>query len=159
MTYHKTIVSLIYIFMIVSIFKLGYYFGSESKMKVINEYKERNYKITNDIRRMEYNHKQIENALTKDLAKLRIEYEENIINLTSDYDDRLRKSDERANTYQREASSGSNCTALANHTSKLDRSLEEGRSLVKELREVVRLQERQLDYCIKVIENDRELLK
>lgn len=49
--------------------------------------------------------------------------------------DRLRKSETRASVYQRQAEAGPlQCQSLAEHAGRLDRSLEEGRAVVQELR-------------------------
>lgn len=65
--------------------------------------------------------------------------------MRSNYTRQLQLSTSRAAIYQREAQGGSvECAGLASHTAELDRSLEEGRSLVLELRDTLELRDEQL---------------
>lgn len=74
-----------------------------------------------------------------------------------EYDVRLLQSTERADIYRRQANStASDRNRLANHAAKLDRSLTEGRQLVTELRELVKLRDRQLILLGKQLTSDRQ---
>lgn len=75
-----------------------------------------------------------------------------------DFAVRLQQSDKRASIYQRQAQGGaSECRSLANHAARLDSTLEEGRAVVRELSEVVRLRDRELVLLSKQILADRSL--
>jgi phage-related minor tail protein len=70
----------------------------------------------------------------------------------------VQRSDARAAIYQREAQSGAAaCSALASHTTELDRSLEAGRGLVGELRATLELRDRQLVQVGEQLMADRRL--
>lgn len=64
---------------------------------------------------------------------------------TRDFTERLRKSEGRAKTYADMSQAGSiERAALADHAARLDRSIEEGRHLVRELRETLGQREREI---------------
>lgn len=78
----------------------------------------------------------------------------------SDYAHSLQLSTDRAAIYQRQAQGGAvECAGLASHTAELDRSLEQGRSLVRELRDTVELRDQQLVQVGKVLTADQALLE
>lgn len=86
-------------------------------------------------------------------------YVANVNNLRSDYAVRLRTAETRAGVYQRQAESGpTTCGSLASYTAELDRSVEEGRSLVRELTTTLRFRDEQLIMLGKQIQLDRALL-
>lgn len=78
-------------------------------------------------------------------SKLRAEIQERerlhavaVAAVRAEYVQRVRLSESRALVYQRQAEGGTaQCRSLADHAARLDRSLEEGRSVVRELRIVV----------------------
>lgn len=75
------------------------------------------------------------------------------------YERRLRDSASRAEVYQRMSeASAIEQQRLADHAAKLDRSLEEGRQLVGELRSTLELRDEQIVILATQIQNDRELL-
>jgi transketolase len=97
--------------------------------------------------------------ITHELSEAQREYEVAIANQRSEYERRLQNSTERARVYQRQAESGAaECRSLASHAAELDQSLEEGRYLVRELRDTLRLRENQLRRLGEQIMNDRTLL-
>lgn len=75
-----------------------------------------------------------------------------------EYNARLQQSEARSKVYQR-AAEGSPVERdnLARHAAELDRSLEEGRSLVRELGETLRLRDTQLQQVGEQLINDRNL--
>ena len=76
--------------------------------------------------------------LTHDLAEAQKNHDVAIANAQSDFDKRLLKSQARADYYKRMSEGGSlECRNLASHAAELDRSLEEGRRVVKDLRTTV----------------------
>ena len=97
--------------------------------------------------------------VNNDLAEAKATHAVALANIKHDYADRLRTSEQRAAIYKREAESGSSqCRDLASHTAELDRSLEEGRSLVRELRETLRLRDDSLTAVGVKLLADRKLL-
>jgi len=101
-----------------------------------------------------------ENAkVSHELAQANKQYEVELTQLRSDYSERLRSSDERAKVYQRHAESGAlECRNLAVHAAKLDLSLEEGRSLVRELRATLGQRDNTIRALSQQLLNDRKLL-
>lgn len=85
-------------------------------------------------------------------------YQNELNSIESEFALRLQQSDKRASIYQRQAQGGaSECRSLANHAARLDSTLEEGRAVVRELSEVVRLRDRELVLLSKQILADRSL--
>lgn len=85
------------------------------------------------------------NSISTQLTETRLRYENAITHLKSSYDSELYKSNQRAELYQRLSQSDqAKQRALADYTAKLDRSLTEGRELVKQLTETIRTRDSQL---------------
>lgn len=85
------------------------------------------------------------NNLTVNLTETRIRYENTVNKLKSTYADELLKSEQRAELYKRYSEADkAKQRALAEHTARLDRSLTEGRELVKQLTEAIRTRDAQL---------------
>jgi hypothetical protein len=98
--------------------------------------------------------KEIENALTRATAA----FEADLAALRVDYDKRLLLSSQRAGVYQRLAEGGTaERTSLASYAARLDSSLEEGRSLVRELRTTLGQRDRQIEALSDQIRSDRKL--
>lgn len=158
---HKHVISLlVLVLMVYGSFSYGLVKGSsraesEYLLKIIETSKEYEDKI----KAKELAHiRQIEKN-TLELNKAKKEYEENITHLVDDYDSRLLISEERANRYREQAENSSpECRAIASHTTKLDRTLEEGRYLVGELTETIRLYESQLILLGKQLREDRVMI-
>lgn len=101
--------------------------------------------------------KQLE-ELTVQMQEQKDNYEKTISTLNDDHALRLQSSEERANIYKRQAESGtSTAKYLAEHTARLDRQLTEGISLVKELRGVIELRDKQIDTLVKYLEAEKKL--
>lgn len=85
------------------------------------------------------------NNLTVNLTETRIRYENTVNKLKSTHANELLKSEQRAELYKRYAEANkAKQRALAEHTARLDRSLTEGRELVKQLTETIRTRDAQL---------------
>lgn len=85
------------------------------------------------------------NNLTVNLTETRIRYENTVNKLKSTHANELLKSEQRAELYKRYSEADkAKQRALAEHTARLDRSLTEGRELVKQLTEAVRTRDAQL---------------
>ena len=97
---------------------------------------------------------------TQDLVDLRTEHENTLNNLLTEYSGRLRNLEKRADRYRRLSETDTDeCRDLGDITTRLDRSLEEGRFLVVELRERVVLREGQIGIIGKQLAADRHLLE
>jgi chromosome segregation ATPase len=80
--------------------------------------------------------------------------------LQSDYAGRLRLSEGRVSSYRRLSEGGTTEREyLANHAAELDRSLEQGRSLVRELRETVGQRDKEITALSERIKNDQRLFQ
>lgn len=76
----------------------------------------------------------------------------------TDLTSRLQQSESRASAYRSQANGSSiERDRLAKHASELDRTLEQGRSLVRELRETIRFREATIQSLSNQIELDRTL--
>lgn len=85
------------------------------------------------------------NNLTVNLTETRIRYENTVTKLKSTHANELLKSEQRAELYKRYSEADkAKQRALAEHTARLDRSLTEGRELVKQLTEAIRTRDAQL---------------
>ena len=85
------------------------------------------------------------NNLTVNLTETRIRYEDTVNKLKSTHANELLKSEQRAELYKRYSEADkAKQRALAEHTARLDRSLTEGRELVKQLTEAIRIRDAQL---------------
>ena len=99
-------------------------------------------------------------AVQKELQDAEANHQTELARITTEYDNRLRHSDTRAGVYKRQAEGGAvERSRLASHAAKLDRTLEEGRQLVAELRATVGLRDKQLESLAAQIRADRALLQ
>lgn len=95
--------------------------------------------------------------LRDQIDELRAKHEKVVSDINNDHALRMQQSEERSKIYRiRAAASTSDCKQLAEHTARLDSSLEEGRSLVKEFRATVKQLEQDNLLVIKYLLNDRE---
>lgn len=87
-------------------------------------------------------------------------YQDALATARTEYDKRLRLSEGRAGIYRQQAEgSASERERLASHAAELDRTLEQGRSLVRELRETLGLRDSQIEALSNQIRTDRKLLE
>lgn len=104
-------------------------------------------------------HRTKNDEITHELAEANRKHDVEVATLRSDYTRRLQLSSERSVVYQRQAEAGAaECRSLASHASNLDASLEEGRSLVRELRTALGLRDEQVRALSEQIKNDRKLM-
>lgn len=103
-------------------------------------------------------HREETQRITHELSEERKRHEVELVRADAEYRDRVQFAEARASLYQRQAQNGSiECRNLADHASRLDSSLEEGRSLVRELRTTLGLRESQIRALSRQIHNDRLL--
>lgn len=143
----------------------GYHSG---KAKAIAEYNQEKVQYLNQISSLQLQYRAKETQYNEDLNKVKAEYAQaredyihTISKLESSYSSRLQQSEQRAMLYQRKATDIKGCSTLADLSGRLDRSLTEGVSLVRELRDTIKLRDSQIkvlrenyDSLIKVINND-----
>lgn len=138
-------------------FCVGYSAGSsEVKQQWVAEQKANTAKV-NELK-VNYEeqlneYRQKTDSLSKEIYDTRTQYDNRIATIKSDYTNRLLNSEQRASVYKRMSEAGK-CTSddLSAYTAKLDRSLTEGRELVRELRELIKLRDQQLNQLGKELE-------
>ena len=109
--------------------------------------------------RREAQHRAENTRITHELAEAEKAHDVALADQRSEFERRLRDSDRRASHYQRQAAGGaSQCGNLASHAAGLDRSLEEGRRLVEDLRRTLEFRDEQLRQLGRQLANDRALL-
>ena len=130
-------------------FCVGYSAGSaEVKQQWVAEQKANTVKV-NELK-VNYEeqlseYRQKTDSLSKEIYDTRTQYDSRIATIKSDYTNRLLNSEQRASVYKRMSEAG-RCASddLSAYTAKLDRSLTEGRDVVKQLRELVKLRDAQI---------------
>ncbi|AHC56591.1 hypothetical protein JJJA_0075 [Achromobacter phage JWDelta] len=117
-------------------------------------------KVRDEQSTAEARHRAEMSTIQTELANVEARHRTELDSLTVQFTDRLRLSEGRANVYQRQAQGGTvERNRLASHAAELDRSLEEGRRLVAELRATVGLRDEQVKSLAAQIRADRELIK
>lgn len=116
------------------------------------EWQKETIKYQNEILKVEEIHKQAlqeyinkNNNLQREIVNVKKDYEAKLRNINDEYSVRLSESEQRAKVYKRMSEQGK-CQSpdLSDYTAKLDRSLTEGRQVVKLLRETLELRDNQL---------------
>lgn len=116
------------------------------------EWQKETIKYQNEILKVEEIHKQAlqeyidkNNNLQREIVDVKKDYEAKLRNINDEYSVRLSESEQRAKVYKRMSEQGKcQSTDLPDYTTKLDRSLTEGRQVVKLLRETLELRDNQL---------------
>ena len=151
-------------FIVYSIFNAGVAIGSARVQASWNAQKEADQQRIDDlkeeIKQQEAIHQTDTTRISDELAEAKQKYTEDLADLRSEYEQRLRSSGNRADHYQRQArGSAIERDNLASHAARLDASLEEGRSVVRELRATLGLRDKSLILLGQQITADRELLE
>ena len=103
--------------------------------------------------------KDLTGKITTNLENANALHAKTVAALHAEYAGRLRKSEARSGIYREQAEGGTaECQRLAGHATELDRSLEEGRSVVQELRTTLGFRDEQLRQLGHQILADRALL-
>lgn len=119
---------------------------------VREEWQKETIKHQNEMLKVEEIHKQAlqeyidkNNNLQREIVDVKKDYEAKLRNINDEYSVRLSESEQRAKVYKRMSEQGK-CQSfdLSDYTTKLDRSLTEGRQVVKLLRETIELRDNQL---------------
>lgn len=116
------------------------------------EWQKETIKYQNEILKVEEIHKQAlqeyinkNNNLQREIVNVKKDYEAKLRNINDEYSVRLSESEQRAKIYKRMSEQGKcQSSDLSDYTTKLDRSLTEGRQVVKLLRETLELRDNQL---------------
>lgn len=115
-------------------------------------------RLTDEYAEKERNHRAENQRISYELSKANVAHANAIAAVQLEYAQRLRVSEQRAAIYQRQAQGGTSERGdLASHAGRLDASLEEGRSVVGELRETLGLRDRQIGALSQQVLNDRKL--
>lgn len=155
------------LFPLVLSYVLTYQLGKKvSYEKVHNEWnierkatKDRISEIEREYLKNENEYKDVIQKLSLELQGIQDSFNLELTRIHSDYSDRLLTSEERANIYKRQSEAGtSERRSLADHAARLDRSLEEGRRLVRELGATLRQRELEIGILRSQIQADRQLL-
>ena len=116
------------------------------------EWQKETIKHQNELLKVEEIHKQAlqeyidkNNNLQREIVDVKKDYEARLHNINDEYSVRLSESEQRAKVYKRMSEQGKcQSTDLSDYATKLDRSLTEGRQVVKLLRETIELRDNQL---------------
>lgn len=115
-------------------------------------------KLEEEYAALEAVHSKKVKELSSELETSAKEYQDALAQFERDYSARLQQSQTRAAIYQRQAQgSSAERDHLAEHAAKLDSSLEEGRHLVRELRETVEQRDRTIRSLGIMLQTDRQL--
>jgi hypothetical protein len=149
--------------LLAAVFLLGKASGISEVSAEWTEADERRHAIIQDIAldvaKKEATHLLESEKNSEALIKAKTDYEASLVKLRADLSDRLLVSEERAGLYKRKAQgTTSERDRLAEHATELDRSLEQGRSLVRELGQIVRQHEVTIRILGNQILRDRTLL-
>ena len=143
-----------------------YHYGSKHGASEVqaewNQQKEADAKVIEDLKTkyasMEATHREENTRITHELAEAKQSHAVALAKQRAEYDRRLQLSANLAAIYQRQAEGGEvECRGLASHAARLDQALEEGRHLVRELGETIRLRDQQLISLGQQIKADRNL--
>ena len=116
-------------------------------------------KLKDKVADLEQKNQTATTKVADELAQNQQKHAAALADLAADYTQRLLLSEGRAGVYRRQAQgSTAERDYLASHAAELDRSLEEGRSLVRELRQTVEQRDSTIRSLSKQIQADRQLL-
>lgn len=117
-------------------------------------------KLKGEIAQLQLQHSKVQEELTRELQTATDSFNVAILAARDEFAARLSDSETRAGVYQRQArGSAAEQDRLARHAAELDRSLEEGRALVRELGATLRQREVTIRALGGIILNDRTLLE
>lgn len=147
----------------VIIFFIGFGLGkSEEYAKYLQDelvWKDKISELNRVLKEKNDEHVVQQQKLLDDIILMRVNHEKDLLTLNDNHTLRLQQSEKRSEIYRkRAASSPDQCRQLAEHTARLDYSLEEGRGLVREFTAVVRQLEQDNKKVIEYLLNDREHL-
>lgn len=146
----------------------GYFLGNSFGQQKVNLewsnskliYEEERRLLVERISTLESNHRTDTQLNQERLLDAEKKYAKAISDQRISFDKRLRESKDRGEAYKHWLKNGTASTEyLASHAARLDRTLTEGRELVIEFRETLKLREEQLRLLGSQIKIDRNLVK
>lgn len=148
--------------LIVIVFLAGYFLGSYSEesswLKKETAYKEQLLQLHQTIQIKQKEYAELSSNIQTQLANAKRLYEAKLSNVSSSYANQLQQSEQRAKLYQSQATKGeAERRSFASHAAELDRSLTEGRRVVKELTEHIRFRDAQCTLLGKQITIERKV--
>jgi hypothetical protein len=133
----------------------GYKNGAQSKE---SEWRQRESKLLIQINELEVKHAKQQKDIADEVEYARKNHAADVASQRIVYEQRLSQSDRRSKVYRTQAEAcDTSSRDLADHAAKLDRSLEEGRGVVRELWSALRFCEDRVSILGDVIKNDRKL--
>lgn len=137
------------------IYNCGYDSGSNYQIKKNQEH------INNVLKENRIKENQYRNEVEQinlELQKTKDYYANYINSLSGSYNNELQSYKNRLRTYERSSSAGrTQCKSLASYAAKLDRSIVEGRQVVKELRGTIIQRDNQIRQLANYINSSRKL--
>lgn len=145
-------------------FSLGSSSGSNKVQLAWDTENQQRDKATSDLKeknaRLETENQLLTQSIATEALKNEEQFQAAIAAVHAQYADRLRLATTRAGIYRQQAEGNSiERERLASHAAELDRSLEEGRYLVRELGETVKQRDRTIELLSRQIQADRKLLE
>lgn len=130
----------------------------------LTDYKDRQSeetsKLVSKMNKLVHENNVLSQENTLELLELRKTYEASVNDLITEHTNRVRNLEKRSDYYRSMSQAGSvECGDLGDIATRLDRSLEEGRQLVVELRSRLGLREEQIRLIGKQLKADRHLLE
>ena len=150
-------------FAVHSVYESGYENGASSIQvkwnKERSEYAATTAALKEESLKRERQHRIDSEKINHELAKSNQIHAVSLAANRADYDKRLQLASKRYGVYQAiGVSSSSECRGLSSHAIELDRTLEEGRFLVRELRDTLELRDSQVKSLGSQILNDRRVI-
>lgn len=146
------LLGLIILTVITLLFKLIYDFGYDACNEKFISYKQtqiiKTLELENKYREQEKVYTEKTQSLVQQISESQESFTEQLNAIEQSYSNKLLESERRANLYKQMSSSSNNSSiSLADYTARLDRTIVQGRQLVKELRATIELRDRQLKQC------------
>lgn len=137
------------------VYQRGYKTGYQD---VQSEWRQRETRLVARVAELEAQHAKDQQEIAHEVERLRKEHAAVVADQRAEYERRLSVSDRRAEVYRTQAAAGASAARdLADHAARLDRSLEEGLALVRELAAALGLREDQLRVLGEQVRRDRAL--
>lgn len=138
-----------------AMYRVGYSRGFQD---VQAEWEQQESRLATKVRELEQRHAALQEEVALEAKRVREAHQADVAAQRLVYEQRLSQSARRAEVYRVQAEAGTASAGdLAAHAARLDRALEEGRGLVRELRSALGLREDQLRLLGQQLKSDRRL--
>lgn len=146
------LISLVIVGVIALIISVIYQFGYYNCNKEFTLYKQtqliKTLELENKYREQEKVYTEKTQSLVQQISESQESFTKQLTAIEQSYSNKLLESERRANLYkQMSSSSNDSSISLADYTARLDRTIVQGRQLVKELRATIELRNQQLKQC------------